>query len=263
MASENKDKTSKSDHLAKVYIKEAEELLNHYETAQRIEMAEHLMQLFMELDEFYKTKNQDLKDNFYKREHDLLLRYGREFEPYTKKSFHKLFDFSILLSETDYYTVEEFNALKEQEYELSQLDVSRWISKVLRYLESTRYHAYLARTPQFELNGTEEEHDKEMTEARRLLAIHFILKAGFNIEPKISHSATALAHLAHLLLGKRFTSAQDSTIYKKYLKMPEFNSGSVLVKDLNYIRHYFEELDMKNVLELIDLQIASIKNKDK
>lgn len=261
--SEENPKPSKSDYLAQLTIKDAQQVLDHYAIPQRIEMAEHLMRLFMEVEEYFKTGNEDLINNFRKREDELLLKYGREFKPYKEKYFHTFFNTLVLLPEKGYYTTEEYNALENHEKELSQLDVSKWINRVLRYLHGTRYYAYLERDPEFEtreLSGTKQEPDKEMTEARRLLTIYYLLKAGFNIEHKSTHSASAVAHLAHLLLGKQFTSLQNSSIYAKYKKMPQYNSGAVLIKDLRYIRQYFEALDIKNALNLIDERIQSTLN---
>ena len=196
-------------------------------------------------------------------------KYGKTYKDISNAHFSRLFDFATLLVETGYYTTEEFNKLKDQDNQISKSDIEELVYFMRNFLNNSMAFSYMEREPQFETNktkeigGTIEAGDKELTEARRLLAIYYILKAGFNIEPKQTHSAAALARLAHLLFGKPFTNAQDSSIYKKYKKMPEVNSGSVLVKDLRYIRQYFEELDLKNVLELIDWQIKSTLKKDK
>lgn len=98
---------------------------------------------------------------------------------------------------------------------------------------------------------------------QQLLALHYLLKAGFNMEARGSNSVSELTQLAHLLLGKKFTSLQNSSIYKKYKKLPNFDSTSQLIKDLKHIRPYFEKLDLKNIVELInkDLKEAEIDKK--
>lgn len=262
-------KPAKGFYLAQSCIKDIKEVLEDFKGPQRLEMVEHFWKLFDEIENDFQNGNNEGLESYQKRAEDLLKRYGRTLKPYQSKYFYKLFTFPVLLHITGYYTTEEFNALQNQEYLLSQEDVSQWLDRVRKFLHADRYYYYLERDPEFEttvnteISGTREESDKEMTEARRLLAIYYILKVGFNIEPKQSHSAAALARLSHLLLGKPLTDAQNSSIYKKYKKMPEVNSGSVLVKDLRYIRQYFEELDLQNILELIDRQIKSTLKKVK
>lgn len=266
---ESKPKARKSVYLAQHYSKLIEKLLAPFETEQRIELSEHFLKTFSEVEEYYVNRNKEVFDRYRQRDTALLKKYGKTYKDISNAHFSRLFDFTILLVETEYYTTEEFNQLKDQENQLSKLDIEQLVYAMRSFLDYSMAFSYMEREPQFEerkteeLSGTTEAADKEMTEARRLLAIYYILKTGLNIEPKRSHSASALARLAHLLFGKPFTNAQNSSIYKKYKKMPEFNSGSVLVKDLRYIRQYFEELDLQNILELIDGQIKSTLKKVK
>lgn len=266
---ESKPKPRKSAYLAQYYSKLIEQLLVPFETEQRIELSEHFLKTFSEVEEYYTNRTDEVFDRYRQRDTDLLKKYGKTYKDIANARFSRLFDFTTLLVETKYYTTEEFNQLKDQENQLSKLDIEQLVYSMRSFLDYSMTFSYMEREPQFEpkktekLSGTKEESDKEMTEARRVLALHFILKAAFNIEPKLSHSAAALTRLAHLLFGKPVTDPQNSSIYKKYKKMPEYNSGSVLVNDLRYIRQYFEDLDLKNVVDLIDWQIKSTSKKVK
>jgi len=267
---ETPPKQRKAVHLAQFCLKQVEDVLATYKGVQRVEIAEHLLQTFTNIAEFYMTSNENVYNTFIQREEALLKRYGKAFKPLVSKNFYKLFDFQLVLTETEYYTSEEFNALEDQVNQLIPQDIQDWTNSIKFYLRRELQAMYLDQEPEFEISTDEELSgatkfaDKEMTEARRVLAVYFLLKAGFNVEYRSTnsaHSSVAITRLIHLLHGKPFTTAQNSSLYAKYKKMPEYNSGTVLVKDLRYIRQYFEALDMKNILELIDEQIkyASMK----
>jgi hypothetical protein len=261
---ESKPKPRKSVYLAQYYSKLIDQLIAPFETEQRIELSEHFLRTFSEVEEYYTARTEEVRERHRQRDTALLKKYGKAYKAIANAHFSRLFDFTTLLVETGYYTSEEFNQLKDQENQLSRLDIEQLVHAISSFLDYSMAFSYMEREPQFEakktedLSGTRGESDKEMTEARQVLAVYFLLKVGFNVEYRsanIAHSSVAIARLIHLLHGKPFTAAQNSSIYAKYKKMPEYNSGTVLVKDLRYIRQYFEALDMKNVLELIDEQI--------
>ena len=72
-----------------------------------------------------------------------------------------------------------------------------------------------------------------------------------------------MTQLAHMLLGKKFTTLQNSSIYKKYKKLPNFDSTSQLVKDLRHIRPYFEKLDLQSIVELINKDLKTAESDKK
>lgn len=263
-------KPLKHAHLIQYSAKHIKEVLAEFKGTQRVEITEYLLQLFSDIAEYHATKNIAVCEAYLMREEALLKRYGKLFKPVVSKSFYKLFDFQLLLTETGYYTSEEFNALKDQANQLSERDVENWTNSIKYYLRRELQIMYLDQEPQFEiladeeLSGKPETGDNEMTEARSTLAEFYILKAGFNIDPhgtNPAHTSTAVARLLHLLRCKPLTKPQNSNIYKKYLKMPKYNSGNDLLKDLEYIRPFFKDLDIKTVLEMIDKEIESTKNK--
>jgi hypothetical protein len=126
---------------------------------------------------------------------------------------------------------------------------------------------YLQRDPEFEPQERKsesiseaDEHDTEITKSRQLLAVYYLLKAGFNLEHRVSGNVSQIAKFVHLMTGTKFTTIQNSDIYKKYLKMPNYKKDRELIKDLKYVRSYFSELALHNVVQLIDEEINKAKS---
>ena len=265
---ESKPKLRKSVYLVQYNVEEIEKLLLQYEYDLQTELIDHLYKVFGEIEEYYKTGDDAVYERYRLRENELIKKYQKSLKPFADRQFYKLFDSKTVLVEKEYYTADEFNALgTSQENQLSELDIRQWTETMQRYLLQTlnllHLHGEIYPDGVKSLSGANEP-DKEMTEARRVLAVYFLLKAGFNVDPhntNNAHSFVAITRLVHLLFGKPFTTAQNSSVYTKYKKMPEYNSGTVLVKDLRYIRQFFVDLDMKNVVELIDEQIKFASRK--
>lgn len=259
-----KSKLGKGVYLSDVALKEITEVLTHYDTEQKIELIEHLQQLFKEVAEYFKTNDDSIYRTFVDRQQELLKKFGKLFKPFASKRFDNYFDFKRILSIKDYYTAEEYNQLESND-DLTEQDIYELTTSMRNFLNGELHFLYLDREPQFPTieNESQEEIEKESTEMQQLLAFHYLLKAGFDIEARGSNSVSELTQLAHLLLGKKFTSLQNSSIYKKYKKLPNFDSASQLIKDLKHIRPYFERLDLKNIVELInkDLKEAEIDKK--
>lgn len=260
----NKRKPRKGVYLSDIAIKEITEVLSHYNTEQKIELIEHLQQMFKEVTEYFKTNSENIYKNYAERQQELLKKYGKLFKPFANKRFDNYFDFKRILSIKDYYTAEEYNQLESND-DLTEQDIYELTTSMRNFLNGELHFLYLDREPQFPTteNESKEDVEKESTEMQQLLALHYLLKAGFNMEARGSNSVSELTQLAHLLLGKKFTSLQNSSIYKKYKKLPNFDSTSQLIKDLKHIRPYFEKLDLKNIVELInkDLKEPEIDKK--
>lgn len=260
-----KPKLSKDVYLTQYIGKRIDTVLNHYGTEQKIELAEHLLQTFDDLLEYFKTKEDNIYEKYASRENGLLKRYGKKFIPFSELSLYKFFDFDNVLSETDYYTSKEYNSLKDGEGELSEDNIRELVNTMKRRLHGIVYYLYLEREPQFEtkekeISGTKDEADKDITEARQLLTIYYLLKAGFDIEPRGTNSVSEVTRFAHLMTGTKFTTLQKSSIYKKYQLIPNYNKEEYLIKDLRFIRPYFEALNIQKALDLIDKEIeTSIK----
>jgi len=259
-----KRKPRKGVYLSDIAIKEIEEVLTHYNTEQKIELIEHLQQLFKEVAEYFKTKDDSIYRTYADRQQELLKKYGKLFKPFAFKRFDNYFDFKHILSVKDYYTAEEFNQLESND-DLSEHDIYELTTSMRNFLGGELHFLYLDREPQFSTNNddSKEENDKESTEMQQLLALHYILKAGFEIEARGSNSVSELTQLAHLLLGKKFTTLQNSSIYKKYKKLTNFDNPTQFIKDLKHIRPYFEKLDLVYITDLINEDIKTAENDKK
>lgn len=259
-------KINKIHYLSKVIADDVLEIVEHYQNEQRIEISEHLIKTFDEVLEYHKNNGSlEIYRRYAHRENELLKKYGKAFKPYVAKKFYKLFDTETLLLERDYYTSEEFNKLEEDEKKLTIDEITAIINNIQRIPHNELYFFYLEREPQFETKEKEslsekDEADKDITEARQLLAIYFLLKAGFDIEHRGSNSISETTRFAHLMTGTKFTTLQKSSIYKKYQAIPNYNKEEYLIKDLRFIRPYFEALYIQKALDLIDKEIeTSIK----
>lgn len=247
-----KGKLAKGIFLSDIALKEISELLVHYEPEQKIDIIEHLQQLFKELAEYYKTRDNAIYERYAAREQALLKKYGKLFKPFANKRFDYYFSFDLILSMKKYYSAEEFNQINGND-DLTEQDIYEFTTSMRNFLDGELHYLYLDREPEFAVDtDSKDEVEKESTEMQQLLAFHYLLKAGFKIEARGSNSVSELTQLAHLILGKRFSSLQNSSIYKKYKKLPNFESATQLVKDLKHIRPYFEKLGLKNALELLD-----------
>lgn len=259
-----KPKVKKGIFLSDVAMKEIDEVLAHYEPAQQIELAEHLRKIFKEVGQYFKTNDEAVYNGYVERQDALLTKYGKLFKPFAHKRFDNYFDFTRLLSLKDYYTAEEYNQLASN-VDLSQLDINELTTSMNNFLSGKLHFLRLDMEPQFEVaskNATKEEDDTGMTEARQLLAIYYLLKSTLSIEHRSHGDVTTYARFAHLLLGKKFSKMADSSIYKKYKKLPNVNKGKQLISDLEYIKPYFQQLNLQKAIDLIDKEIADENNSD-
>ena len=60
----NKRKPRKGVYLSDIAIKEITEVLSHYNTEQKIELIEHLQQMFKEVTEYFKTNSENIYKNY-------------------------------------------------------------------------------------------------------------------------------------------------------------------------------------------------------
>lgn len=257
-------KPRKGVYLSDIAIKEIEEVLTHFNTEQKIELIEHLQQLFNEVVEYFKTNDDIIYRTYADRQQELLKKYGKLFKPFASKRFDNYFDFKRILSIKDYYTAEEYNQLVSNE-DLTEQDIYELTTSMGNFLNGELHFLYLDREPQFlaDSDDSKDDNDKESTEMQQLLALHYILKAGFKIEVRGSNTVSEFTQLAHMLLGKKFTTLQNSSIYKKYKKLPNFDNPTQFIKDLKHIRPYFEKLDLVYITDLINEDIKTAENDKK
>ncbi len=259
ISNSSKEKYLKSAFLSKVVTNEIEGVLLHYNRDQKVELTEHLIKLFEELAEYAKTNDVLLLQQFTNREVELLKKYRSAYKPYEARKFFSLFDFKNVLLDKNYFTEEKFNALPIKEKTLGEQDVITFCNYMENVLTEKLYCIYLEEDVANNTSGTplKEENDTNMTEARRLLAIHYLFKATLGTDYRSRTDTSVYARFAHLLLGKKITKLQDSSIYKKYKKLPNYNTGKQLILDLQYIKPFFEALDMQKAVDTIEKEIET------
>ena len=253
--------------LAQRFLKDYEDTVKDYKLPQQIELTEHLLEMLELIKEYAQKEDAKVYDNYVKRENALLKKYGKALKLYKEKQFSSYFDFHLVLTEKDIITAEQFNSMdSSEEQRLSLKEIEKFVSLSQNGLHFRLDSLFLQRDPEFEPQAREtetigeaDERDNEITKARQLLAIYYLLKAGFNLEHRVSGNVSQIAKFVHLMTGTKFTAIQNSDIYKKYLKMPNYKKDKELIKDLKYVRSYFSELALYNVVQLIDTEIEKAK----
>lgn len=245
--------------LAQQFIRDCEEVINQYPLPIQIELTNHLLSVLGLMEQYIDSSDSAIWQQYRENEDALLEKYGKTLKPYSDKYFYKYFDFDHVLVEKGIYSTKEFNRLPPDEQGLTLNERQLFIRVCRNTLYNSRTFLRLrmdpenAEAPQ-DLSDSPEP-DREATKARQLLAIYYLLKAGFNIEHRSSHSVSEVVRLAHLLTGTKLTNLQNSDIYKKYSFMPNYKKGEHLIADLKFIRPYFEELDIEKGIKLIDEEI--------
>ena len=156
----NKRKPRKGVYLSDIAIKEITEVLSHYNTEQKIELIEHLQQMFKEVTEYFKTNSENIYKNYAERQQELLKKYGKLFKPFANKRFDNYFDFKRILSIKDYYTAEEYNQLESND-DLTEQDIYELTTSMRNFLNGELHFLYLDREPQFPTNENESKEDVE------------------------------------------------------------------------------------------------------
>ncbi len=255
----------------KLIIKFDEEYQNllkvqDYSTDEKIELTEHLLKATDYIQEYVKT--QDSKDwkKYADAETELLKKYRGRLKAYTDIQFYKYFDFRLVLAHKEIITQEQFNSMKSAaEQSLSVEEIDLFLSDVNHLLSLSLHFLYLSDTGKAEptplpvtLNDTDnvtDEPDKDVTKARQLLTMYYFLKASFGIEARDKNSASGIVRFIHLMTGTKFTTIQNSDIYKKYLRMPNYKTDSRLIEDLKFIRPYFVDLGLESAIKMVDEEI--------
>ena len=238
-----------------------------YSTDEKIELTEHLLRAIDSIQEYVKTKDSKDWKKYADAETELLKKYRGRLKAYTDIQFYKYFDFRLVLAHKDILTLEQLNSMKSAaEQSLSDEEIDLFLSDAKHLLSLSLHFLYLADTgnaeptppPAVTLNDTDDvidEPDKDFTKARQLLTIYYFLKASFGIEARDKNSASGIARFIHLMTGTKFTTIQNSDIYKKYLRMPNYKTDSRLIEDLKFIRPYFVDLGLESAIKMVDEEI--------
>ncbi len=256
--------------LLRRFVKDYQDAIKEYDLPQKLELTEHLLYAISLILWHARTGNENIYTHFLELEDELLKKYRKKLKPYFTKYFFQYFWFDEVLIHKEIYTKEEFNRLPLEQKRLTLEEITDFVERCQDILYYTRSICYLQMEPEKESGikapETETEPelllaetDKDITLPRQLLAIYFLLQAGWGID-RASHPVSAAARMAHLLTGKKFSKIQNSEIYKKYGEMPQYNKGQKLIADLLFIRPCFEELQISKAVELIDAEINNVKN---
>ncbi len=108
----------------------------------------------------------------------------------------------------------------------------------------------------------ETNHRYKFTQKQQVLALFFLMEA-FGIKTHSGTDMTKLSALYHLILGvpfHDFVRLKNTNIYKSIRVAPQVvNSDKHLLKNLEVIKPYFENVNLLNAVELINKQINSCK----
>ncbi len=249
--------------LIKQFVLDYHEGTKGYEFPVKLELTEHLLVSVGLMLLYAQRNNEAVYEHYVELEDELLRKYRKALKPYFVKQFFKYFWFDEVLLEKKIYTKEEFNRIAPDWRRLTLTEITEFVSRCQDILFHLRAVIYLQMEPEAGVMPKEatpslpepQELDKEFSKPRRLLAIYYLLKAGYDIDHRENKSISAIARFAHLLTGTKITSIQNSDIYKKYSMMPNFNKGEKLIADLRFIRPFFEDLHIETALQLIDAEI--------
>jgi hypothetical protein len=245
--------------LAQQFARDYEEVIKEYSLPQQLELTNHLLNVLDLMEQYIDSSDGAVWQQYRESEDSLLRKYGKTLKPYAEKYFYKYFDFDLVLTEKEIYSTDEFNRLTADQQSLTLSERHLFIRVCRNTLDNSRTFLQLRMEPE-NAETTQDlssqlEPDREATKARQLLTIYYLLKAGFNIEHRGSHTISEVVRLAHLLTGAKLTNLQNSDIYKKYSLMPNYKKGEHLIADLKFIRPYFEALHIEKAVELIDEEI--------
>jgi hypothetical protein len=248
--------------LAKKFWNDYLEVLNRYSHAEKIEITEHLILIFQLASGYIKTGNEKFAEMIETYEDDLLTKYRSRLVTYFSKGFIKYLLSDNVIREMNLVTKDEFDAMAPEWKEFNTEDKEEFLLMSQNALSHARKLLYLHdkgdALPTITIEETTieaDEPDKGMTKARQLLAIYYFLKASLGIEGRDSSSISGIARFIHLLTGTKFTTVQNSDIYKKYLQMPNYKKDNQLITDLKFIRPYFVDLGLDSAVKMIDEEI--------
>ena len=243
--------------LMKQFWNDYLEVLKHYNHTEKIEITEHLILIFQLASGYVRTSNDKFTELIESYEDELLTKYRNRLTAYFSKGFIKYVSFdhvvSRIISKDEFDTIasgeQEFTEEEKEDFLLMSLNALYHARKLL-YLHDKGDEAALITIE--EPNIMTDEPGKDITKARQLLAIYYFLKASLGIEGRDSNSVSGIARFIHLITGTKFTTIQNSDIYKKYLKMPNYKTESKLIEDLKFIRPYFVDLGLDSGVKMID-----------
>ncbi len=102
----------------------------------------------------------------------------------------------------------------------------------------------------------------EYTNSQLVLIFYYFFKFH-GLEPRKTIDIAPIAKFIHLIVGKDFKSVTSSDYYNKLKQVPNFNSDTQLIKDLEKIKFVFQKVQLNDVLILIDKELEIARNEIK
>jgi len=273
-----KSETTKPDYenrnllvsrLATKFSNEHLAVMQHYTSEQQIELTDHLLLMLDEINALaQRPEDKTIHKGYANREDALVKKYRTLFQPFHSIKFFQYFYFDCVLAEKEIVSTDEYNAMEMQEISAEEVEKFVWLCKngLNYYLQRLYLYTPPENIQQTQFQGIANSEaaldliqttDKEATQAKQLLAIYYLLKVGFNVVAREKHPVSDIARIAHLLTGTKLKPLNKSEIYSKLLKMPNYKKGAELIKDLLYIRSYFDIAGLEQIRQQIDDDIAS------
>ena len=244
--------------LAMKYSKDFKAVMEHYSMEDKIYLTEKLLDitaLYSLAESTTYTKEVVEAAAIFE---GLLKKYRNKLKPFVMASFPTYYDVEYCLTEHSIITAKEFNARSPQPLDDSAFH--HFLELLTRLLTNARYEFYLeSEHPDLD-KVAENDGSPEFTISRQLLTLYFLLKT-LGIEPRNTVDIAPVARFAHLITGTSFHTLQNSNLYKKLKKVPNFKEDKALIKDLEFIIPFFKEINLEKTVLLIENEIKLAKKK--
>jgi hypothetical protein len=249
--------------LAKKFDEDYKTVMQHYTIEEQIELTKHLINIVELFQEYQKDVTKDPFKSWQQEERILQEKYRDRLQPLKAKSFYKYFNYDIVITEKELFSPEEFNKMQPEEQVLTEKEIDTFLTLCHKDLNNALDYLYLEpaddkikkEKPMNKEEAIGDMPDKEITRSRQMLTIYYLLKAGFDIEHRKNSNVSDVAKFIHLFTGTKFNGLSSSEIYKKYKAIPNHKEGTELIKDLKFIRPYFQSLEINKAVELINADI--------
>ena len=95
----------------------------------------------------------------------------------------------------------------------------------------------------------------ELTNNQKALVFYYFLRVC-GVNPRVTVDLSTIARGTHLLLGKEFTTIDNSSLYKFLHAVPDFNNPQALLRDFAHIQPLFAKVGLKEALQLMEHDLA-------
>ena len=95
----------------------------------------------------------------------------------------------------------------------------------------------------------------ELTNNQKALVFYYFLRVC-DVNPRVTVDLSTIARGMHLLLGKEFTTIDNSGLYKCLQSVPDLNNPQALLRDLARIQPLFAQVGLKAALQLMEYDLA-------